>query len=123
MKSFEYFYTKTAVGNLELEDIGNCIIEAANDEGLLFYLMISTSLGWTKIVEYGPAAPDFYELPKSCFCSFSRIEYDERKIHKRIDEFLNTPKRNITQAQEVDADVFFDSCKSILDYVKNPENF
>ena len=48
---------------------------------------------------------------------------NERKIHKRIDEFLNTPKRNITQAQEVDADVFFDSCKSILDYIKNPENF
>lgn len=123
MRTFEYFFTKQAVGELELEDIGNCYIQACNDEGLLYYLLIETNLGWTKIMEYGPAAPDFNELPKSVFCSFSRIEYDERKIIKKINEFLNDTKRNITQAQEVERDLLFEDCKSILEYCENYDSF
>ena len=31
--TFEYFYTKSAFGQLDIEDIGNCCIQACNDEG------------------------------------------------------------------------------------------
>ena len=111
------------MGELEIEDLGNCTIEASNDEGMFFYLQIKTSMGWTKITEYGPAMPDFAELPKSVYCAFSRIEYDDGKISKKINEFLNTPKRNITQAQVVEDFVMYDNCKSILEYIQVPENF
>lgn len=74
-------------------------------------------------MEYGPATPDFNELPKSVFCSFNRIEYDERKIIKKINEFLNDVKRNITQAIEVERDLLFEDCKSILEYCENYDNF
>lgn len=93
---FEYFYTQTAMGELEIEDVGNCAIEACNDDGQLFYLVIQSTLGWTKIFEYGPCTPDFRELPKSVMCTFNRIECDEKKICKRIREFVNNSYRNIT---------------------------
>ena len=123
MNSFEYFFTRTSMGELEVEDIGNCTIEASNDDGMFFYLNIQTNMGWTKITEYGPATPDCAELPKSVYCGFSRIEFDSRKICKKIQEFLNSPTRNITQAQVVDDYIMFDNCKSILEYIQVPENF
>ena len=120
---FEYFYTQTAVGELQIEDIGDCCIQANNDQGLFYYLLIETNIGWTKILEYGPCAPDFDELPKAVSCNFSRIEFDERKIMKRIDEFLNNRFRNITQAQLVEREVLFADCKDLLEYCEDKENF
>ena len=111
------------MGEIDIEDIGNCVIEASNDTGLFWYLCIQTTLGWTKITEYGPAAPDFVELPKSVTCTFNRIDFDERKIANSISMFLNNSKRAITQARVVEPEVMFDSCKSILTYIQNIENF
>lgn len=120
---FDYFYTKTAFGQLQVDDIGDCCIQANNDEGLFYYLLIESNMGWVKILEYGPAAPDFDELPKAVTCNFNRIEYNEKQINKRIEEFLNNRYRNITQAQLVDREVLFADCKSILDYCVVKENF
>ena len=122
-RNFEYFYTQTAMGELEIEDIGNCVIEAVNDTGCFYYLCVQTTLGWTKITEYGPATPDFFELPKSVTCTFNRIEYDERKISNTVNLFLNNSKRNITQARVVDLETMLTNTKSILKYIENIENF
>lgn len=121
--TYEYFFTRMATGELEVNDPGNCCIQACNDNGEIYYLLIESTLGWTKILEYGPATPDFYELPKSVFCTFNRIDFNEKKIEKKISEFLNAPMRNITQAQEVDRSVMFEDCKSLLDYCEKKENF
>ena len=86
-------------------------------------MLIESTLGWTKILEYGPASPDFDELPKSVTCHFSRIEFDERKIFKRVDEFLNNRFRNITQAQLVEREILFEDCKSLLEYMEEKTNF
>lgn len=37
-KSFEYLPTVCMVGNLDVEDIGDCIIKANNDLGIFYYL-------------------------------------------------------------------------------------
>ena len=95
-RNFEYFFTRTAVGELEVLDVGNCVIEAGDDIGQLYYLKIDTNLGWCRIFEYGPCTPDFSELPKSVICNFDREEYNEIKLINRIKMFLNAPKRNIT---------------------------
>ena len=122
-QSFEYFYSQTALGELDVEDIGNCVIEASNDLGMFYYLSIQTQLGWTKITEYGPATPDFNELPKSVVCKFDRIEFNELKINNFIRMFLNNNKRGITQARLVDIETMLDGCKSILEYISIPDNF
>lgn len=74
-------------------------------------------------MEYGPCAPDFDELPKGVFCGFSRIEFDEGKISKKIREFINNPKRNITQALCVEEEMAWEDCKSILEYMQDRNNF
>ena len=47
---FEYFYTMTAVGSLEIDDVGNCAIQACNDDGCL-YLRIFKSDGLVEAVD------------------------------------------------------------------------
>jgi hypothetical protein len=83
-RNFEYFFTRMATGELEVEDLGNCIIEAGDDFGQLYFLKIDTNLGWSRIFEYGPCTPDFHELPKSVICNFDREEFNEIKLSNRI---------------------------------------
>lgn len=52
--NFKYFYSRSATGDLEVEDIGNCSIEANDNLGNFYYLLIETNMGFTKIFEYGP---------------------------------------------------------------------
>ena len=52
--NFDYFTVQTVMANIEIEDIGNCAIEANNDNGEFWYLIIRTTLGSTQIFEYGP---------------------------------------------------------------------
>ena len=122
-QNFEYFYSREAIGNLDVEDIGNCSIEANDDLGNFYYMVIDTNLGFTRIFEYGPCNPDFNELPKAVECTFNRIEFNEKQIQKRIYSFLNAPHRNITQAQLVDRDYVLDGCKDIIEYMRDPFNF
>ena len=122
-KCFEYFFTKIAVGELDIEDIGNCVIEAGDDIGQLYYLKIDSTLGWSRIFEYGPCTPDFNELPKTVTCNFERIEYDEFKIQNKIKQFLNAPKRNITQANIISDEEMFNNLIDIIEYMKNKNNF
>ena len=65
LKHFEYFYTQQAVGQLNIEDLGNCAIEAFNDEGSHYYLVIKTQLGQSIVMEAGPFAIDISILEKS----------------------------------------------------------
>lgn len=122
-QNFGYFYSSMAIGQLDVDDIGNCAIEANNDEGNYYYMVIETNLGFTKMFEYGPVQPDFNEMCKSVTCTFDRIEFNEKKISKRIYSFLNAPGKNITQAQIVDKEYALDGCKDIIEYVRNSNNF
>lgn len=122
-KEFEYFFSRSAVGLLDVEDIGNCAIEANDDIGNFYYIVIETKLGFTKIFEYGPCNPDFNELPKSVACTFDRIEFNDKKIANAIYMFLNNGKRNITQAQLVEKDYALDGCIDIIEYMRNSNNF
>lgn len=121
--NFEYFYSRSATGDLEVEDIGNCSIEANDDIGNFYYLLIETNMGFTKIFEYGPIQPDFDVLPKTVNCTFNRIEYNEKKIQKQIYSFLNTPIRNITQAQLIEKEELLSNCKDIIEYMRDSTNF
>lgn len=119
--NFEYFYTKQSIGNIEIEDIGNCAIEAFNDDGLNFYLVVRTSMGTTNIFTFGPIWLDLEMFPANVNCTFKRIEFNEKKISREIQSFLNDPKSKITQAFEIDTDEALSKCRSIIEYMKNPE--
>ena len=99
---FDYLQRVVIESQLDVENIGQCVISANNDFGEEYYLIIVTVLGWTEVIEYGPATPDIQILPFNVSSTYSRFEYNQSKLEKIIDRFLNNPKRGITQATVVE---------------------
>lgn len=96
---FDYFYTTKVNAQLSIENIGNCVIKANNDLGDTYYLLIKTELGSTSIVEYGPYNSEIKQ--SHVIYLFDKLDYNEYRIEKRIEKFLTSPSRLITQAEEV----------------------
>lgn len=96
---FEYIQRVVVDGELEVENIGDCVLEANDDFQNCYYLLIKTDLGWTEVIEYGPCIPDISELSFNYNIKYSRFEYSQSKLERIIDKFLNEGKRVITQAK------------------------
>lgn len=111
--TFEYLQRVVVESELEVDNIGQCVIQANNDIAEEFYLIIKTELGWTEVLEYGPIIPDLPLLQTNYQIKYSRFEYNETKIERIIDKFLNEPKRIITQAK-------ITSLEEIREFLINP---
>lgn len=114
---FEYMCRVVVDATLEIDDIGNCCIQAFNDAGEEFYLIVKTQLGWTEVLEYGPIIRDMKELPKSSLCAYKRFEFKADKISKIIDKFLNDGYKRITQAMLADKDEVKQYMRNLVDYI------
>lgn len=117
-RNFEYFAEITVNASISIEDIGDCAIEACNDLGQFWFLIIRTELGVSEIFEVGPIVLDIEELPKSCFWSYKRTSYSENNLSKMIDKFLNDGYRNITQAREITMEEAKENFRNLADYIK-----
>ena len=115
--TFDYLQRVIVDGQLDVENIGQCTIQANSDLGEEYYLIIRTSLGFTELLEYGPCVPDFLpQLQANYQINYSRIEYNQGKIERAIDRFLNNPKRMITQAKIIELE-------DIREFLVNPVDF
>ena len=114
---FDYMCRVVVDATLDVDDIGNCCIQAFNDSGEEFYLVVKTQLGWTEILEYGPIIRDVQELPKSVICNYQRFEYKQDKVAKVIEKFLNEYRRNITQAMVADVSEVKQYMRNLVDYI------
>lgn len=101
---FDYMQRVVIDGQLTVDNVGECIIQATNDIGEQWFLFIKTELGWSEIIDYGPHLPDFDMLSPNFQIKYSRVEYNQGRLEKYIDRFLNEPKRIITQAKVVTFD-------------------
>lgn len=119
---FNYYYDTIAMASIDVEDIGNCAIEAHTDLGEFYYLLIRTNLGISTIVTYGPIVPDIDLLPKVVNCRFERIEFKDTKLVAVINKFLTNPYYKITSANELEYEEAVKNCRDIIDYVKNKED-
>ena len=122
----EYDLQAEYLGCLEIEDYGNCAIEANNDDGEFFYLIIDTKIGFSRIMEYGPIVPNKDTLEDYCVCLFTRIEWDPKKVVNIIKTFLNKQRKgrcNISQAREIGKEIALAQCRSVIDYMKNSEAY
>lgn len=111
--SFNYMYETEAQDVLDIEDIGNVCLQASNDAGQNWILWIKTSLGFTYFIEYGPF--NYNRNTEYLNSNFQRIEYSEYKIEKKIDKFLNEPRRLITQVNFIDEDEAFELIKNVVE--------
>ena len=108
---FDYFYTTKVNAQLSVDNIGNCAIKANDDYGNIYILLIKTKSGLTYIVEYGPYNSE--DKPNHIIYLFDKFEYNEYKIEKRIEKFLTSSSREITQAEEVEEE-------EVIDYLVSP---
>ena len=100
--SIEYLPQESYLASVEIEDIGDVALVMFNDAGQQWYLLTTTSLGWTKIYMFGPLFPDIDTLViKSFSFNYSEIEYKESKLLNMIERFIQDPKKCITQVFEI----------------------
>lgn len=116
--TFEYLQRIIVDAQLDVENIGECIILGRNDLGEEFYLIIRTDMGWTEQINYGPVTPDVDILPFNISMNYARFEFNQTKLMRAIDKFLNDPKKMITQAEVVELndvqDAIVDSVSKIF---------
>ena len=91
----EYSYMKRIqfMDSISIDDIGNVIIEGYNDLGDRYFLIIRTLLGVSRILEFGPLQEG---ARTNCICLFQQMDYNDVKIDRLIDKFLND-KKMLTQ--------------------------
>ena len=105
--TFEYLQRVVVDAELNVDDIGQCVILGRNDIGEESYLIIRTEMGWTEQISIGPVCPDIDILPFNVAILYSRFEYNQGKIERSIDKFLNDPKKMISQADVVTFDTIY----------------
>lgn len=119
--TFEYLQRIVVDAQLDIENIGDCYLRAYNDFGEEFYLIIKTQLGETEVIEYGPCVPELQMLHQNYQITYSRFEYNQGKLERIIDKFLNNPKRGITQAEVSSLELFRKNLVNPIDKIF-PEN-
>lgn len=115
--NFEYLKTESYMDSIEIDRIGQCSIEARNDLGECFYLHIETDLGWVMITKFGPIQEGIGIRNTFNLIHFEQ-DYDEKKLHKIIRDFINDPKRIITQVDELEYDDFKEIQKQAIEQLK-----
>ena len=112
----DYFLETIVNGSLEIENIKNCAIEANDDLGNFYYLIIKTTMGISNILEFGPI--NSVATPPTAYQKFKQAEVKDSKLVKIIYDFLNNELRKITQAKEISFEQAFEKYPSLLEYLK-----
>ena len=103
---FQYLKTETYTDSVDIEDIGNCSIVANNDSAEEWFLNIKTKLGWSECVVFGPLSIDDDNLGYNFYYLCNKFEYNEKRLYKTINDFINNSKKQITQIQIINAEDF-----------------
>lgn len=113
-KTFDYLYTVKAEDSIEIEDIGNCSIQVFNDLGYYWFLSIKTDLGDSYIKTLGPFHVDnIFKFSKGFNFNYTKFEYKESKLTNIIDNFINDPKKLISQVLIVEEDQIWNDISKI----------
>lgn len=107
----DYQANKTYEATLELEDFGNCAIICYSSDTYgsdhlpgNFCLIITTVMGETTLLKWGPFNLDLPGLPSGFDLSVKRFHFKESIIEKELKLFLNNPANNISEAMVIPID-------------------
>ena len=103
---------------LEVDNLGEFGIEAHNDLGYYWYMVVRTILGTSIISTCGPVLPDIALLPDGFSMNLQKEDYKEDKIARIVSKFLNDFKKGITDAKVIDPIEAIDQFRELKDYLK-----
>lgn len=113
--TYKYMPNVSYMDSINIENIGECCLECCNDLGEAYYLWITTSLGMTKVLQYGPELDGI--TPPYCSYFFQQFQYSEMKIDKLIAKFIGDPKKAISQIQQVDPSEIIDKLIDLKEFM------
>lgn len=111
---FNYVRTLNYMDSIDIDDIGNCCIQAFNDYGLEWILKIETKLGWSTTKIFGPFEVNNNSMSDSFMYAKSACEFNHKKIYKKIDDFINDSKKEITQVFLIEDDIYLEKLNNIV---------
>lgn len=115
--TFEFCELHTATALIDIDDVFNCCIKAVDLVKQEYYLAIHTNLGVVNIIEYGPIIPDIKEMPDNLIYSYQKLDSNMKFLIKRIEAFLNNPRRSIVTACLIDLDEFKKIIRNPIDHI------
>lgn len=105
-----------------VKDVGNCALEAIDEKGLSYFLVIKTVDGRTFILSFGPLIPDLIELPSSYSVSYVKQAYNDEKLAKFIQGWA-APKRgpNFLEVKQIEIDEALEIFRDVKEYFINEQ--
>ena len=107
---------------VDISNIGDFGLEAYNDSGYFFYLFVKTVLGETYVASCNYILPDTTIVTEDFSINITHFNYNERKISKSINTFLNDYKKGIvgvkTMSSEEVIEYFTDSREMLTNIIE-----
>lgn len=103
---------------INVEELGQFAIEAWNDEGYYYYLIIRTLLGTTSIASCGPVIPDVEMLPSGFTMNLDKVPYKEDKLTRTVTMWLNDRSKKITNAKTIEIPEAIEQFRDLKEYLK-----
>ena len=113
---FEYLEVVSNTAQIDVDDIGNCVLLNRSLLGEEKYLIIRTDIGLTQVVQFGPIVPDFDELPQAVNYSYQRFDANEAKVIKIIKKFVS----DAAQMEETTLEYIKEHVCDFIDVLERP---
>ena len=107
MTVIDYFSEEVLTKNVQIKDIGNCALECVTIEGAFYYLITKCSAGEVHVLEYGPVIKDSQVLLNNYFMHYDHMEFDLKKLGKKISKFINNNIYGIYEVKEIPVEEAF----------------
>lgn len=117
--TFEFNQQLVPQSLINVESVGEFAIEAFNDEGYFYYLIIKTLLGTCTIASCGPIIPDVNLLTSGLKICLDKCQYKEDKLAKTINFWLNDKSKKLTNARIIDIDEALDQFPDVALYMRS----
>lgn len=113
---FRYNTQSVQIDSIMVEDIGNCALEATDQNGCCHYFIAVTKEGITELATFGPVVPDIILLPKSYSTHFERISYSDSKLQKAIQKWaLGGKGINFEQIEQISLEEAVAQHRSVIE--------
>ena len=112
---YDYSFQMVIASNnsIEIENIGEVALSATNNFHQEKILIINTSFGETTILQFGPSFMDMATLPDYSSFIYKKMNYDQRKLDKLINDWINDEKFCASNVEQI---VLEDALSRIKDY-------
>ena len=117
---YDYSFQMVIASNnsIEIENIGEVALSATNSFHQERILIINTFLGETTILQFGPSFIDMETLPDYSSFIYKKMSYDQRKLDKLIDDWINDPKFGTVNVEQLELEDALSRIKDFRECVK-----